>query len=330
MDDQGFNQQPEPQRASFLGQSTAGVFTLGAFAGAVVNIVSSLTGKRPVKLKETLAVAGTSALATSIVHLIFRKPTAQQEPLVPTATLPPVTPPGTDRPDTLALATIPQILDLLVSKGDISAKQQQKLIADIKSGRTGFVGEFAVADGYTTKEKLDAALAEQAVLKTQAAIADIQAIETYGTIPTPPSLTSNWGNNGLNPTAASPTPTDGMSAAANIAQNLVMLANTNPDKQTLPVIRDGIIAAANLVRGIEQGNSAVVPLAKMGETWRENLNNALILAVQANPHGQQAPHDAHGKPIDIYDYIAARNAEMTSAIQQTLEHPPQRGTGQSR
>lgn len=320
-------QQPEKREPSRIGKLLSNV-VIGAGIGAVVSRIAykKIEWKTRAKLVPTMVMG---IIAYSLLDTVFNKKVKEVEPALPPAppTVPPTLP---DRPQGLELAHIPPILDLLVAKGDLTSEQQQKLLADIKQGRTGFSGAFAVADGYITKEKLDTALTEQAFRKVDAAVTDIQGISTYGTLPVPKGRTANWGNRGVNPTLTAPTQADGLAAVANMAENLAILANAHPDPQTLPVIRDGIIAAANLARGIAQGNSAVVPLSKMGETWRENLNNALILAVQANPQPHLAPRDATGKPIDIYDYIAARNTEITAAVQHSLTHPPERSSGHSR
>ena len=47
-----------------------------------------------------------------------------------------------------------------------------------------------------------------------------------------------------------------------------------------------------------------------------------IEEAQANP---QLVTDAAGKPVDIHAFIAARNAEITAAIQQTLQAPSSPG-----
>lgn len=313
---------PQQQRKASLGSYLLANGLVGAGLGGVV----SLFYKKASRARQIGVGAILGGLLGISNYLSARKhePMPQQAPAFEPPAAPPAQP---ERPDGLLLANVPQVLDFLVAKGEITHEQQAKLLADIQQGRKGFAAEMAIADGFITKEKVEQALTEQAAMKAQAAIIDIQSIGAHGTITVPQWLKANWGNNGVNPAAEHPTRSDGASAAANIAQNLVMLANTNPNPQLLPIIQQGIVAAGNLSRGIAQGDSATVPLAKMGGTWREAMNNALLLSVQAT---QTAPLDAQGKPVDIYSFISARNAEVTAAIEQTLKQPPQQGQANSR
>lgn len=247
----------------------------------------------------------------------------QQIPAQPPT--PPSPPSFGDRPNGLELTNVPQILDILVADGDLTREQQAKVLGDIKGGRKGFAAQMAVEDGLITPAQADTALGQQAMLKAAAAAQDIQNIKDYGTLPAAPFLKANWGNNGVNPAAAAPTRTDGVSAAANAAQNLVMIANANP--ALAPQLFNGVIAAASLANGIALGDSAVTPLAKMSAAWQQTMNDALSAAAAASP---QAMVDANGKPINVQDFIAARGAEISAAVAETLRNPPQQGKGNGR
>jgi hypothetical protein len=116
-----------------------------------------------------------------------------------------------------------------------------------------------------------------------------------------------------------------MSAAANIAQNLVMTANARPE--ILPELAPGIVAAANLSRGMAFGDSAQVPLQKLQAEWQETVAATLRTAVaKACCH----PTDAQGNPVDIERFIAERGKEIQAGVAQALAHPsptPEKGQG---
>ena len=212
----------------------------------------------------------------------------------------------------LALANTSQILDILVQGNHITPTQQATVLGAIKAGRTGFAGDIAVADGMVTAQVRDDALVKQGIEKAEAALVDLRRIKASGAAPVPAWLKTNWGNNGVNPPANPPTMAAGVSAAANIAQNLTLIANSNP--QLAVVVEDGVLAATNLARGIAYGDSAAVPLAKMSGNWRQIMETALQMAER---NGFQ-PMDANGKPVAMKDFIAARDTEIHAAIEQTL------------
>ena len=212
----------------------------------------------------------------------------------------------------LALANTSQILDILVQGNHITPAQQATVLGAIKAGRMGFAGDIAVADGMVSAQVRDEALMKQGIEKAEAALVDLRRIKASGAAPVPAWLKPNWGNNGVNPPVTPPTQAAGVSAAANIAQNLTLLANSNP--QLAVVVEDGVLAATNLARGIAYGDSAAVPLAKMAGNWRQIMETALQMAER---NGFQ-PMDANGKPVAMKDFIAARDTEINAAIEQTL------------
>ena len=237
-------------------------------------------------------------------------------------TTPAAPPPAPPAPQPgLALANTPQILDILVAGYHITPAQQATVLSAIKGGRQGFAGDIAVSDGMVKAEVRDTAILQQGVEKAEAAVVDLRRIKTSGPAPIPAWLKPNWGNNGVNPPANPPTVAAGISAAANIAQNLVLMANANPQLTT--VVEDGVLAAANLARGMAYGDSAQVPLAKMAGNWRQIMETALQMAER---NGFQ-PMDANNKPIAMKDFIAARDSEINATIALTLARGPEHDKG---
>jgi len=133
----------------------------------------------------------------------------------------------------LELAKVPQILAILEQK-TIITPEQKRAILDVldnakSSGKTAFAGEVGVELGFYDKATLDQCLTEQAALKAEAAVKDIQTISMHGKQSAPTWLQANWGNNGVNPSSPQATLAEGASAAANMAQNMVMIANQHPE-----------------------------------------------------------------------------------------------------
>jgi hypothetical protein len=307
----------QPKRRSALVEAVTG----GAI-GAVIGGITSLFNKKWATKKQ-IGLGAIAGAAFGLLSNLFAKKPVEQ-PVVPAAT-PPAVPPIAEYPQGLTLGGVPQILDLLVVAGQLNQEQKNTVLTSIKNGHKGFAAEIAVANGMVTKAQADEALSRQSMMKAEAAVSDIQNIKDFGSIPAPAYLHANWGNNGVNPIIVNPTRIDGISAASNIAQNLVMLANANP--ALAPIVFNGVIAAASLANGIANGDSAVTPLAKMSAAWKQTMNDAITSAAQANP---QMIVDANGKPIDINSYIAARNAEITAAVQQALAPGQNRDQGQAR
>ncbi len=317
---------PQPKSKSLLG-----IFALWGGVVAAVGMVLEFVRLRrnpattEIRLHHLTDRVLPSAILAGLLSLIPEIDNRLKTQKNATPPTPPTPPAFGERPNGLGLATIPQILDILAAQGDITAEQHTKILADIKGGRKGFAAQMAVEDGFTTAEKADAALAQQGMMKAEAAVSDIQNIKDYGSFTAPAFLKANWGNNGVNPAAAAPTRTDGISAAANAAQNLVMLANANP--ALAPQLFNGVIAAASLANGIANGDSPVTPIAKMSAAWQQTMNDALVAAAAASP---QAMVDANGKPINVQDFIAARGAEISAAVAETLRNPPQQDKGTGR
>ena len=295
-------QQPSAEKNWFGRALLAAGAVLGAYLGARWG-------------KKGMAIGGVLGWLSSLGVKSLTEDTPNLPP--PAVSNPPSPPPQPP----LALANIPQILDILVQQQSISPAQQQSVLDAIKTGRKGFAGDIAVADGFVSAELRDAALITQTLAKTEAAVVDIQRIRDYGAAPAPAWLKSNWGNNGVNPPANPATQADGISAAANCAQNLVMIANHIP--QLAPAMLAGVVAAANLARGIAYGNSAQVPLAQKASEWQKTMQNSLILAQQSGV----APMDANGAPVAMQDFINARHSEIQQAVAQVLAQGHGHGHG---
>ncbi len=214
----------------------------------------------------------------------------------------------------LALANIPQILDILVEYKVINANQIQPTLDYARDNRT-FAGEAGVRLGYYDTATLTKYLLEQTTRKAEAAVKDMQTIINCGTQATPSWLVANWGNNGVNPAAANPTIADGVAAAANIAQNIVMISNIYPP--LAKTAQEAVVAAANIARGIVNGSSAVVPLDKKAGEWMKELQVGLTSIVKASGYipldRQKEP-----KPINLEDFISERTKEIQNAISLSL------------
>lgn len=231
----------------------------------------------------------------------------------PAPPTPPASPVPPGPPEPMLLSQVPQILDVLLQEGKLTAEQQQAVLAKVAQGEKGFAGEIAIREGFITRPVLDEALKTQSLAKTQMALLDMQRIGQEGTLPHPAWLKTHWGNEGVNPASAQPTVVDAISSAANSAQNLVMAVNANP--QALPELMPGIVAAANLARGIAQGDSPAVPLQKLHSEWKQAMEQALRSSVAK---GYSQPADAQGKPVDIEQFIAERGKEIDAGVMQSL------------
>ena len=301
-----------PTPAPSARRSTVVEAAIGGGMGSLVGLITSVFNKKMSRGKQ-VAIGAAAGAAIGIIQNLFASDTPPTPPgITPIPPIPPVLPPATPTiAGDLQLAHVPQILDMLVERKQLTTEQKASVLQGMKEGRVGFSGEMAVADGFITQKQLEGALAEQCARKAEAAVADIQTLTTMteqklGAVAAPANLRANWGNSGINPANPNTSCTYGASAASNNAQNLVMLAfsNTSQDPALMPTIREGVIAAANLTRGIIQGDSAQVPLAKMSKKWRASMNEALRAAAKANP---SLVMDAQGTPINIENFITYNN-----------------------
>jgi hypothetical protein len=250
----------------------------------------------------------------------------------------------------MQLQQIPKLIDLLEQRKVITPEQKATLLQDVDRGDAGrFAGEYGLDRGYYSRETLDAALNEQASRRAEAAVKDLQHLFAHGKSELPYYLQPQWGNNGVSRLSGEATLADGMSAAANMAQNIVLLLNqpevgqlTQSDQK---LVADAVSAAANLVRGMKDGPSARVPVTGKGESWLENVVSGLKFVVQKIQSLFGTPDlqayeaasredidtlqkglrraveiegsplkDQRGQPVNLEDYLQARTQEAEAGL----------------
>lgn len=216
------------------------------------------------------------------------------------------------------LAEIPQILSLLTDKGVLTDDQKALVLEEIEAmkekGESAFAGEIAISLGFTDQDTVNCYLNEQAARKAEACVKDIQdIIKANATLEAPDWLKPNWGNNGVNPFPEKITISDGVSSAANVSQNMVMLANAKPEIASN--LQEAIIAAANLARGILNGDSERVPLSSKAGEWIKDAEDGLRYAVKKTGI---TPTDRGGKHIQLEDFITARIYEIEKGVELSL------------
>lgn len=225
----------------------------------------------------------------------------------------------------LKLAEVPQILDFMVKNEVLRPEGKQEVLDAIKSGEKGFAGEIAVKHNLVNVETLNRQLLEQAAEKAAAAEADIMTITNSGKQDAPKFLKANWGNNGVNKAAEKPTLVDGATAAANIAQNMVMLANDKPDVARELIV--AVAAARKLADGLTKGDRTPAEMLLL----KEQAFGGLATAVQ---YSGAAITDAKGNPVSLEAFALERNKEIDGAINISLrvqqERGPLRGVAPSR
>ena len=205
----------------------------------------------------------------------------------------------------LQLENIPLILQLLVNKSVLTPEQQQQAM-DIATKEKLFAGQAAVKAGFTTQEVLDGTLLEQAEQKAAAALKDFQTIAQAGG-QDPGELKACWGNNGVNPAAANPSLADGASAAANIAQNIVLLANYKPELSQNAAVKEAVEAASALTQFL----AGKMPL---GKTEAKELSQKLLSGLGEATKGLVLK-DCLGQPVEAQAFIDARGKELEGGIE---------------
>lgn len=217
----------------------------------------------------------------------------------------------------MKLAEIPQILGLLQEKEIITEDQKNGVLAGLdkakEQGKTAFAGEMGIGLGFYDQNTLNETLKEQTVRKAEAAVEDIQEISKSGKQEAPVWLKANWGNNGVNPAPQEPTIADGVSAAANIAQNITMIANEKPE--IAKELIQAVSASANLARGIADGSTSRVPLDKKSQEWIKESKQGLIDAIEKSGH---KPTDRNGEAIKIEKFISERFKEVEKGVELSL------------
>ncbi|MFM9889184.1 MAG: hypothetical protein ACKVOE_00870 [Rickettsiales bacterium] len=216
-------------------------------------------------------------------------------------------------PTHLELATIPQLGTFLVEKGMLTLDDQQKLWGALRTNQGKYVGQLIVelqlqntqtGQAFTTQD-ISQVLVEQTALKAKAAARDIVTIKEKGTQEAPSWLKANWGNNGVNAAPAEITRAEGISAAANIAQNLTLYANAHPELAL--GFETAIVNANRLVDALSHGYSAAAPKEKV-EEWLAGMTQAL----QQIPDPLPSSHSE--TPIAMNNFIIERGKEIRGAL----------------
>lgn len=213
-----------------------------------------------------------------------------------------------------ALAKVPQIGEMLVShkiltKADValvmSEIQRKSALhaSDNAQPKPGFFGEEAMLlkrpDGspLLTKEQLDVALSAQSKLKAEAAVIDIKRIIKGGELILPewkkPHLGNGAESSPVNQVPKTLSVADYASAAANIAENIVLLANKKPE--IAAEVEKGVIAGRDLILYISGGSKV------------DMLKDAFVRAATANNIDAKI----------VQDYNKAKISDISSWVERT-------------
>ncbi len=210
---------------------------------------------------------------------------------------------------TLELAKTKRILEILVDKGVMKPEQQQWVVDGIKNGAVNgkHSGEFAVGAGLITVEVLHETLREQATQKALAAAKDIKTIVTSGTQEIPSWLKVNIGNGFVTtPAAVKATPIEGAAAAANIAQNIVVMANHAP--KMAKELTKSVEAASALATYLAGGGDKLMEIpTEVLQQWQADASDGLRKITQ---------HIEKNTPssTQVESYLAEREKEISSAL----------------
>lgn len=231
--------------------------------------------------------------------------------------------------DTMQLGKVKQVIELLVEKGKLTPEQQGEVIAELKSGNKKFAGDIAVDKGFISAQEKDAVLAEQVSRKAEAAVKDMQTIEAAGqgfaADEIPPFIRANWGNNGVVKASDNPSKLDGIAAAANMAQNLVVIANKRPDlaKELIPAVA----AAAALARGMSGDDPKTAPIGNASQ-YMEQLEQGIRTAVAKS--GTDLTSNWKDQNITVDEYLAERMKEVQAGVIIALQEKVTQSRAQTR
>ena len=165
-----------------------------------------------------------------------------------------------------------------------------------------------------TQSNRDALLRLKATEMVATAAKDIESLAREGVSHHTNGLPFVWGNSQVNTsTTAKPSDiaTNGVSALAQIAQNIVLLANEKP--QTAKELLPAVYASADLMAAINENNS-VSP--QRLQIWKDCLEKGLRTAVEKTGH---VPRSYNGDSVPLEDYITARFGDVQKAVDQILE-----------
>jgi hypothetical protein len=237
------------------------------------------------------------------------------------------------------LAGIPQLVPIMVESGILSKDDQLRVDAKLEemrtSGQRGFAGEVLLGlepkplnqrtGAPISSDDVKQSLSEQVARKAEAAVKDLLSLAKTGAPDESPPvwLKANWGNNGINDAAENPSRADGIAAAANIAQNMVMLVvqlsktDVGAAKQLANELKPAVSAAANLARGILDGDSIVTPLVKKGDEWSATMTKGLERAVEA-AKAEPLVDNWAGKEAPLQKFIEERSKEVDAGKAQAV------------
>jgi hypothetical protein len=171
-----------------------------------------------------------------------------------------------------ALSSVPYFGEFLVKKRKISEEENNNLVKEARA-KGIFIGKLAIEKNYINNDELNEILNEQAILKSEAAVQDINSLNDNIKLDVGSKI-PHWGNNGVNEKIINPNRTDGASAAANVAEIILLLANQKLDNNTLNLI-EGVQAAHNLTVGIISGSAKIPSFKEDNAKWMEAANNTL-------------------------------------------------------
>ncbi len=235
--------------------------------------------------------------------------------------------------------------------------------------RTPFAGQVAVQLGVIDQAMLDIELGNQSWLKVSAALQDIQTLMQRNPaalkagekpLNTPDLLQANWGLSGV--TKAIPDPENqtpqtiyaaSASAAANIAQNIMVTLNNQPEllgkpmQQALNKMADSYDALAttannptrkpegfikrvitdlvNFIKGITNGDSPLTPIQKKAEDWIASTKLALEALQEA---GAEMKH-SDGTTVDLKEYMNERFTEIRRGVELQNAQMQEQSTGRA-
>jgi len=150
--------------------------------------------------------------------------------------------------------------------------------------------------------------------KAQAAVIDLETITEINSRQDLPKwpLKPVWGNNNISG-AKQPALIDGVSAAANIAANMTLLANDTPElAQNIDVI-NGVKAASDLALGI--AGKGEMPLSR---ERADELKKQMEKGLRAAAEGLDLK-DQKGDAVKLDDFIKARMEEVNKGIDERLK-----------
>jgi len=228
------------------------------------------------------------------------------------------------------LSEVPRQLDFMQKEGILSMRSKMQVVhalkLEAKQEKPRFGGDLAVDMGVMNErsslplspQDVNNSLKRQSLQKVDACLADIQAILSGATLDVPNWLKPQWGNGGVNIPTHENALENGIAASAVLAQNLMLLSNSNPSiaKDAQPLI----LNLANLARGIANGDSARVPIKQKGSEWLGNVEAGYASLVRAS--GAELKDNAD-LPVDLAEFTKVSFDEIKNALSKSLNQEQQ-------